>query len=151
LYLLLFLSTTATFSVTLSTEEKPQWLLELEASRAGNPRVIREPVIVVDKPSPDDPGYWDITEGESKFMADGAVMMLFKGKAFPVDAHKRVIMEYRWVSVEVVYHGNLSSKIFHKPTCRYYNCDDCEMPLYSLEQATTLGYKPCGICKPGAP
>jgi len=48
----------------------------------------------------------------------------------------------------VVYHGNVSSKIFHRPSCRYYNCKNCTAVFNTREEAINAGYRPCKICKP---
>lgn len=48
----------------------------------------------------------------------------------------------------IVYHGNVKSKKFHKPSCRYYNCKDCSIVFHSREDAINAGYIPCKVCKP---
>lgn len=48
----------------------------------------------------------------------------------------------------IVFHGNISSHVFHRPSCRYYNCSNCIQPFKSRKDAIQEGYKPCGICKP---
>jgi len=49
---------------------------------------------------------------------------------------------------EIVYHGNIKSKKFHRPTCRYYDCKNCTAIFYSRDKAITAEYRPCKICKP---
>lgn len=46
------------------------------------------------------------------------------------------------------YHGNTESKIFHKPTCRYYNCKNCTRVFFTRQAALEAGYRPCKVCKP---
>jgi hypothetical protein len=46
------------------------------------------------------------------------------------------------------FHGNTSSKVFHSPDCRYYNCAKCTSRFDSREAATRAGYRPCKVCKP---
>jgi endonuclease YncB( thermonuclease family) len=46
------------------------------------------------------------------------------------------------------YHGNVESRIFHKPGCRYYDCKHCTEGFSSRAKAIRAGYKPCGMCKP---
>ena len=46
------------------------------------------------------------------------------------------------------YHGNIKSRIFHKPGCRYYDCKFCTEGFSSKEKAIRAGFKPCKICKP---
>lgn len=48
----------------------------------------------------------------------------------------------------VIYHGNYSSKKFHKPGCRYYNCSKCTVLFQNRDEAIQAGYKPCKICNP---
>lgn len=48
----------------------------------------------------------------------------------------------------VMYHGNLKSKIFHRPECRSYNCKDCTATFNSRQDAINAGYRPCKVCKP---
>ena len=48
----------------------------------------------------------------------------------------------------IVYHGNIKSKKFHRPSCRYYNCRNCTAIFHSREEAIRAGYEPCGQCKP---
>ena len=46
------------------------------------------------------------------------------------------------------YHGNIKSKKFHKPECRYYDCKNCVSIFYSREEAIQVGYIPCKVCRP---
>ena len=48
----------------------------------------------------------------------------------------------------VVYHGNVKSKIFHKPGCRHYHCNACTKRFSSRGDAIAAGYRPCKVCKP---
>jgi hypothetical protein len=48
----------------------------------------------------------------------------------------------------ILYHGNKSSMVFHKPICRFYNCKNCTAVFSSRQAAIDAGYRPCGICKP---
>jgi len=48
----------------------------------------------------------------------------------------------------IIFHGNVSSKKFHKPNCRYYNCNKCTAEFYTRKEAIQAGYIPCNICKP---
>ncbi|HOV85729.1 MAG TPA: Ada metal-binding domain-containing protein [Syntrophobacteraceae bacterium] len=48
----------------------------------------------------------------------------------------------------LTYHGNVKSRVFHKPGCQQYNCKNCTAVLKSREEAVKAGYKPCGMCKP---
>ena len=54
----------------------------------------------------------------------------------------------RTSQTEVVYHGNVRSKKFHRPSCRYYDCKNCTARFTSREQAIQAGYVPCKVCKP---
>lgn len=46
------------------------------------------------------------------------------------------------------YHGNVKSKVFHAPECRYYNCKNCIAVFESKEEAIQAGYRACKICRP---
>ena len=46
------------------------------------------------------------------------------------------------------YHGNLQSKIFHSPSCRYYDCAKCTLAFETREMAVSAGYRPCKVCNP---
>lgn len=63
-------------------------------------------------------------------------------------AHKIVLHKMSWVTLAVMYQGNTSSKVFHKPTCRYFDCATCTDAFFTKEEAELAGYRPCGICKP---
>lgn len=41
-----------------------------------------------------------------------------------------------------VYHGNRSSRVYHAPGCRYYNCKNCTVTLGSKEEAAQNGFRP---------
>ncbi len=47
-----------------------------------------------------------------------------------------------------VYHGNLKSKKFHRPGCRYYACPNCQAVFHSRQEALAAGYVPCKVCRP---
>jgi len=47
-----------------------------------------------------------------------------------------------------VYHGNNSSKVFHRSGCKAYDCKNCTARFPSREQAISAGYHPCKICNP---
>jgi endonuclease YncB( thermonuclease family) len=49
---------------------------------------------------------------------------------------------------DVVYHGNIKSKKFHRPSCVHYNCKNCTAIFQSREEAIRAGYIPCGLCRP---
>ena len=48
----------------------------------------------------------------------------------------------------LVYHGNVKSKKFHGPACRYYNGRNCTAIFQSREEAIRVGYVPCEVCGP---
>lgn len=47
-----------------------------------------------------------------------------------------------------VYHGNVQSHIYHRQSCRYFDCKACTAVFKSREEAEKLGYRPCKVCKP---
>lgn len=49
---------------------------------------------------------------------------------------------------QIVYHGNVNSKIFHAPWCRYYNCKNCTRTFNSRGEAIRAGYRPGKACDP---
>jgi len=51
------------------------------------------------------------------------------------------------VPSETVFHGNVNSKIFHAPWCRYYTCKNCTRVFTSRDDAIQAGYRPGKICK----
>ncbi|RJX29240.1 MAG: hypothetical protein C4525_14795 [Desulfarculus sp.] len=51
-------------------------------------------------------------------------------------------------AAKIVYHGNVRSKKFHRPGCRYYNCRNCTAHFPSRERAIAAGYAPCKVCRP---
>lgn len=48
------------------------------------------------------------------------------------------------------YHGNVQSHVFHKSTCKYYDCKNCSESFDTAQAALDAGYKPCGTCKPAS-
>jgi endonuclease YncB( thermonuclease family) len=46
------------------------------------------------------------------------------------------------------YHGNTSSHVFHKKSCKHFNCKNCTEVFSSREAAIKAGYRPCGGCRP---
>lgn len=56
---------------------------------------------------------------------------------------------YKTANLETtVLHGNTESKVFHAPSCRYFNCKRCTVVFHTKEAALEAGFKPCRICKP---
>ena len=47
-----------------------------------------------------------------------------------------------------LYHGNVSSHIFHQAACRYYDCKNCVQVFNGKDEAIRAGYRPCKICTP---
>jgi len=46
------------------------------------------------------------------------------------------------------YHGNTSSRAFHRSDCKNYNCKNCTVIFGTREEAISGGYHPCGMCRP---
>jgi len=46
------------------------------------------------------------------------------------------------------YHGNVKTKKFHRPGCRYYSCPNCLARFKTRDEAIKAGYYPCKVCKP---
>lgn len=58
------------------------------------------------------------------------------------------VPETTTISSISLFHGNTRSGVFHHSSCKDYNCKNCTIDLNSREQAISLGYKPCGMCRP---
>lgn len=52
-----------------------------------------------------------------------------------------------WENKKVVYHGNVKTEKFHKPSCKYYNWKNCTAIFHARTEAIEEGYAPCKICK----
>lgn len=48
----------------------------------------------------------------------------------------------------LTYHGNVKSRIFHSPSCKFYGCAACTAVFTSREAAVAAGYRPCKVCNP---
>ena len=42
--------------------------------------------------------------------------------------------------------GNPTSKVYHKPTCRFYTSKGCTKTFKNEAEAKKAGYKPCKAC-----
>jgi micrococcal nuclease len=51
-------------------------------------------------------------------------------------------------NAQIVYHGNIKSRVFHQPSCEHYNCKNCTVVFGSKVEAEAAGYRPCGKCRP---
>ena len=52
------------------------------------------------------------------------------------------------IAQSIVYHGNISTKVFHKPSCAYYDCENCTVSFNTRQEAVNAGYTPCKKCHP---
>lgn len=43
-------------------------------------------------------------------------------------------------------HGNPGSKVYHLPSCRYYNSKGASKVFKTAEEAGAAGYRPCKSC-----
>ena len=50
------------------------------------------------------------------------------------------------VSDEGVLRGNRRSKVFHRPGCRNYRCQNCTVMFDSADDALAAGFRPAGDC-----
>jgi len=46
------------------------------------------------------------------------------------------------------YHGNFHSHIFHRQSCRFFDCQACTVAFNSRDDAIKAGYRPCKVCNP---
>jgi endonuclease YncB( thermonuclease family) len=49
-------------------------------------------------------------------------------------------------SQETAFHGNVSSHLYHAPSCRNYNCKNCTRTFKSEADAQAAGFRPAGDC-----
>jgi len=47
-----------------------------------------------------------------------------------------------------IYHGDVTSHVFHAPKCDEFNCKNCIVVFRTREAAMRSGYKPCSRCNP---
>jgi hypothetical protein len=52
-----------------------------------------------------------------------------------------------WQNNIIVYHGNVKTEKFHRPTCKYFNWKNCTEIFHARKEAIEEGYVPCKICK----
>jgi hypothetical protein len=45
-----------------------------------------------------------------------------------------------------IFHGNTSSRVYHSPSCRNYNCRNCTLVFHSETEARAAGFRPAGDC-----
>lgn len=43
--------------------------------------------------------------------------------------------------------GNSKSRVFHLPSCEYYNCKNCTLNFKNIDVAIEAGFEPCQFCK----
>lgn len=53
-------------------------------------------------------------------------------------------------SKKIIYTGNVKTKKFHAPDCKFYDCRDCSASFKSQAEALAAGYERCKKC-PGWP
>lgn len=51
-------------------------------------------------------------------------------------------------NIDAAYSGNTSTRKFHRSSCRYSSCKNCNARFESRQQAIDAGYVPGGCCKP---
>ena len=49
-------------------------------------------------------------------------------------------------SVDAPFHGNLRSRVFHRPGCANYGCKNCTREFKAREDAIAAGFRPAGDC-----
>lgn len=50
-----------------------------------------------------------------------------------------------------IFHGNTSSRVYHSPSCRNYECRNCTRAFHSEADARAAGFRPAGDCLPKSP
>jgi lipopolysaccharide export system permease protein len=43
--------------------------------------------------------------------------------------------------------GNAKSRVFHLPSCEFYNCKNCTISFKNIDIALDAGFEPCRFCK----
>jgi lipopolysaccharide export system permease protein len=43
--------------------------------------------------------------------------------------------------------GNAKSRVFHVPSCEYYNCKNCTLSFKDIDVALDAGFEPCRFCE----
>jgi methylphosphotriester-DNA--protein-cysteine methyltransferase len=43
--------------------------------------------------------------------------------------------------------GNARSRVFHVPSCEYYNCKNCTLSFKDIDVAIDAGFEPCQFCE----
>ena len=55
---------------------------------------------------------------------------------------------FKKTDINLIYHGNIKSKVFHKPSCTAYDCKNCTAVFKKRDDAIQAEYRPCWICRP---
>jgi endonuclease YncB( thermonuclease family) len=58
----------------------------------------------------------------------------------------KAICASKGVAIDLLFHGNVKSKVFHAPGCRHYRCKNCTVVLKSPGEAVRAGYRPHKQC-----
>jgi len=87
----------------------------------------------------------ELTEAEALAKSAGVGIWSLPNPAPPWG---RASLQPKSESGSVDFHGNVRSKIFHAPSCRYYNCKNCIRLFSSREEAIAAGFRPCKRCGP---
>jgi micrococcal nuclease len=61
--------------------------------------------------------------------------------------YRRYVHKSKVVPLQGPFHGNVESRIFHRPGCDFYQCSSCTRKFATREDALKAGYKPCKTCK----
>lgn len=75
----------------------------------------------------------------------GTIVFCSDGSVLTVSSQKT---EQAEDTGSAMYIGNLSSEIYHRPTCPHLPAERNRIYFYTLEDAINSGYSPCGACKP---
>ena len=72
--------------------------------------------------------------------------MLKKIRKMPVEVEETAL-EYDLEKYENAIKGNAKSRVFHVPSCEYYNCKNCTLYFKNIDVALDAGFEPCRFCK----
>jgi endonuclease YncB( thermonuclease family) len=99
-------------------------------------------------PSPEPP--WEFRRSPSKASTDTGKALIATPRNFNYSPTKSSSSVERSPVITGVgtYHGNTSSRKFHRSGCRHYDCSNCTAVFSGRNDAIRAGYGPCGVCNP---
>jgi lipopolysaccharide export system permease protein len=72
--------------------------------------------------------------------------MIKRLRRIPVDSNV-IDSEQNLAMNENAIKGNAKSRVFHVPSCEFYNCKNCTLIFKNINVAIDAGFEPCRFCK----